>query len=80
MPAPIMYAHRLLREMAYQRKDVIIPWLRPDVKSQVALEYVEGKPVGIKNVVISTQHAADIKHEEIKEFCIEEVIRKVLPA
>ena len=45
-----------------------------------SLEYVEGKPVGIKNVVISTQHAADIKHEEIKEFCIEEVIRKVLPA
>ena len=54
MPAPIMYAHRLLREMAYQRKDVKIPWLRPDVKSQVALEYVEGKPVGIKNAVSYT--------------------------
>ena len=80
MPAPIMYAHRLLREMAHQRKDVKIPWLRPDVKSQVALEYVDGKAVGIKNVVISTQHAADVGHKEIKEFCIEEVIRKVLPA
>jgi S-adenosylmethionine synthetase len=80
MPAPIMFAHRLLREMAHQRKDVRVPWLRPDVKSQVALEYVNGKPVAIKNVVISTQHAADVKHAEIKEFCIEEVIRKVLPA
>jgi len=80
MPAPIMFAHRLLREMARQRKEVKIPWLRPDVKSQVALEFVDGKPVAIKNVVISTQHAAGVKHAEIKEFCIEEVIRKVLPA
>ena len=80
MPAPIMFAHRLLREIAHQRKDVKVPWLRPDVKSQVALEYVDGKPTAIKNVVISTQHAADVKHTEIREFCIEEVIRKVLPA
>lgn len=80
MPAPIMFAHRLLREMAHQRKDVKVPWLRPDVKSQVALEYIDGKPVSITNVVISTQHAADVKHAEIKEFCIDEVIRKVLPA
>jgi len=79
MPAPVMYAHRLLREIARQRKEVQVPWLRPDVKSQVALEYVEGRPVAIKNVVISTQHAADVKHATIKEFCIEEVIRKVLP-
>lgn len=80
MPAPIMYAHRLLREMARQRKEAKMLWLRPDVKSQVAMEYVDGKPVGIKNVVISTQHAADVKHSEIREFCIEEVIRKMLPA
>lgn len=80
MPAPIMYAHRLLREMARQRKELKLAWLRPDVKSQVALEYVDNKPVGIKNIVISTQHAADVTHAEIKEFCIEEVIRKVLPA
>jgi len=80
MPAPVMFAHRLLREMARQRKEIKVPWLRPDVKSQVALEYVDGKPVGIKNVVISTQHSADVKHAEIREFCIEEVIRKVLPA
>lgn len=80
MPAPVMFAHRLLREMAHQRKDVKVPWLRPDVKSQVALEYIDGKPVAIKNVVISTQHAADVAHSEIKEFCIDQVIKKVLPA
>ena len=79
MPAPVMYAHRLLREMARQRKEIGIPWLRPDVKSQVALEYIDGRPVGIKNVVISTQHTSNVKHSEIKEFCIDEVIRKVLP-
>lgn len=80
MPAPVMFAHNLLREMARQRKDIGVKWLRPDVKSQVAVEY-EGQTIkAIKNVVISTQHAHDVKHSEIKEFCIEEVIRKVLPA
>jgi S-adenosylmethionine synthetase len=66
--------------MAHQRKEVKVPWLRPDVKSQVALEYVNGQAVGIKNVVISTQHADSVSHAEIRDFCIEEVIRKVLPA
>jgi S-adenosylmethionine synthetase len=80
MPAPVMFAHRLLREMARQRKEVKVSWLRPDVKSQVALEYVDGKPVGIKNIVISTQHTESVSHAEIRDFCIEEVIRKVLPA
>ena len=80
MPAPIMFAHRLLREMAHLRKEARVPWLRPDVKSQVALEYVDGKPVAIKNVVISTQHSASVEHAKIKEFCINEVIQKVLPA
>ena len=80
MPAPIMFAHRLLREMAHQRKEVRVPWLRPDVKSQVALEYVDGKPVAIKNVVISTQHSTSVEHAKIREFCINEVIQKVLPA
>lgn len=79
MPAPIMYAHRLLREMARQRKEVGVEWLRPDVKSQVAVQFVEGKPVGLENVVISTQHAESVSHKEIREFCVEEVIRKVLP-
>jgi len=80
MPAPIMFAHRLLREMAHQRKELRVPWLRPDVKSQVALEYVDGKPVAIKNVVISTQHSASVEYAKIREFCINEVIQKVLPA
>jgi S-adenosylmethionine synthetase len=66
--------------MARQRKEAKVSWLRPDVKSQVALEYAGGKPVAIRNVVISTQHAAEVKHSEIRDFCIDEVIRKVLPA
>lgn len=80
MPAPVMYAHRLLREMARQRKEVGIPWLRPDVKSQVGVEFENGVVNEIRNVVISTQHAAGIPHAQIKEFCVEEVIKKVLPA
>ena len=79
MPAPIMFAHRVLREMAHQRKDLQVPWLRPDVKSQVALAYEGEKIVGIKNVVISTQHTEDISIKEIEEFCVESVIKKVLP-
>ncbi len=80
MPAPIMFAHRLLRKMAEIRHGGSQPWLRPDVKSQVAVEYIDDKIASIKNVVISTQHAADISHSEIEKFCIEEVIKKVLPA
>lgn len=81
MPAPIMYAHRLGRELTRIRKETdLAPWLRPDAKSQVSVEYVEGKATRIVNVVISTQHAADVSHAEIERFCIDEVIRKVLPA
>jgi S-adenosylmethionine synthetase len=79
MPAPIMYAHRLGRELTRIRKNGECEWLRPDAKSQVSVIYEGGKPVGICNVVISTQHTADVKHSEIREFCIEKVIRKVLP-
>ena len=79
MPAPIMYAHRLLREMARKRKEENVPWMRPDVKSQVAVEYDKGEVKSIQNVVISTQHSDDVSHKEIESFCIEEVIRKVLP-
>ena len=79
MPAPIMYAHRLLREMARKRKEENVPWLRPDVKSQVAVEFDQGKVKSIQNVVISTQHTDDISHKDIENFCVEEVIRKVLP-
>lgn len=81
MPAPIMYAHRLGRELTKIRKaGNVAQWLRPDAKSQVSVEYVDGKPTRIVNVVISTQHAADVEHAEIEKFCIEEVIKKVLPA
>ena len=79
MPAPIMFAHRLGRELTRIRKSGAVPWLRPDAKSQVSVIYEGGTPVGIANVVISTQHAADVSHPEIEKFCIEHVIRKVLP-
>ena len=80
MPAPIMYAHRLGRELTRIRKaGKLAKWLRPDAKSQVSVEYVDGRPTRIVNVVISTQHADGVKHAEIEKFCIEQVIRKVLP-
>ena len=80
MPAPIMFAHRLGRELTKIRKSGKVAWLRPDAKSQVSVIYENGKPVAISNVVISTQHAADVEHAEIEKFCIENIIRKVLPA
>ena len=80
MPAPVMFAHRLGRELTRIRKSGKVKWLRPDAKSQVSVQYENNKPVRITNVVISTQHSADVKHKEIKAFCIKEVIRKVLPA
>ena len=80
MPAPIMFAHRLGRELTKIRKAGKVPWLRPDAKSQVSVVYEDGKPVAISNVVISTQHAADVEHAEIERFCIEQIIKKVLPA
>ena len=80
MPAPIMFAHRLGRQLTKIRKQGHVPWLRPDAKSQVSVVYENGKPVAISNVVISTQHSADVSHKEIEKFCIEQVIRKVLPA
>jgi S-adenosylmethionine synthetase len=80
MPAPIMFAHRLGREVTRLRKAKAVDWLRPDAKSQVSVRYEDGKPVEITNVVISTQHAESVKHAEIKEFLICEVIKKQLPA
>jgi S-adenosylmethionine synthetase len=79
MPAPIMYAHKLGRELTRIRKAGKVKWLRPDAKSQVSVRYENDEPVEITNVVISTQHAHDAKHETIKEFCIEQVIKKTLP-
>jgi S-adenosylmethionine synthetase len=80
MPAPIMFAHRLGKQLTKIRKAGGAAWLRPDAKSQVSVVYENGKPVRIANVVISTQHAADVSHKEIERFCIENVIKKCLPA
>src|SRR5213079_2788130 len=79
MPAPIMYAHQLGRNLTRIRKTGKVKWLRPDAKSQVSVRYVNDQPVAVTNVVISTQHSADVDHNTIKEFCIEEVIKKTLP-
>lgn len=80
MPAPIMFAHRLGRELTRVRKSGKVNWLRPDAKSQVSVQYESGKPVRITNVVVSTQHTPDVTHDRIREFIIEEVVKPVLPA
>ena len=80
MPAPIMFAHQLGRELTRVRKTGAVKWLRPDAKSQVSVQYVNDKPVRITNVVVSTQHSADAKHKTIERFIIEEIIKKFLPA
>jgi len=79
MPAPIMFAHRLGRELTATRKAGKVKWLRPDAKSQVSVLYQDGKPVRVTNVVISTQHSEDVEIEEIRKFVIANVIRKVIP-
>ena len=79
MPAPIMFAHRLGRELTRLRKSGKVDWLRPDAKSQVSVAYEDGKLQAITNVVVSTQHTADVGHAELKKFVVEKVIRKVLP-
>lgn len=78
MPAPIIYAHRLTRELANARRHAA-KWIRPDCKTQVAVRYENRKPVEITNVILSTQHTPDINHDDIVEFCREDIIKKVLP-
>jgi S-adenosylmethionine synthetase len=80
MPTPIMFAHRLGRELTKVRKSGNVPWLRPDAKSQVSVRYENDKPVEVVNVVISTQHTADVAHATIEKHLIEHVIKKVIPA
>ncbi|WP_431475690.1 methionine adenosyltransferase [Massilia eburnea] len=79
MPAPIYYAHRLVERQSQLRKDGRLPWLRPDAKSQVTLRYVDGRPVSVDTVVLSTQHAPELSHSQIEEAVIEEIIKPVLP-
>ena len=79
MPFPIYYAHRIMQRQAEVRKDGRLPWLRPDAKSQLTVKYVDGKPVAIDTVVVSTQHDPDISHADLSEAVIEHVIKPVLP-
>ncbi len=80
MPAPIEYSHRLMERQAKLRKDGTLPWLRPDAKCQLTLNYQGGKPVSIDTVVFSTQHSPDISHNDLMEAVREEIIKPVLPA
>src|ERR1700737_828975 len=80
MPAPISFAHKLGRELTRIRKSGQIPWLRPDAKTQVSIEYDGHKPVPPSAVIVSTQPAADVKQKEIRETLIELLIKKVMPA
>ncbi|BAJ64840.1 S-adenosylmethionine synthetase [Anaerolinea thermophila UNI-1] len=79
MPTPIYYAHKLTRRLAEVRKNGTLPWLRPDGKSQVTVEYHYGKPVRVDTVLISTQHAPEVSHSEIREAVLEHVILPTLP-
>ncbi|MDO8299011.1 methionine adenosyltransferase [Lacisediminimonas sp.] len=79
MPAAIHYAHRIVERQSQLRKDGRLPWLRPDAKSQVTLKYVDGRPVGIDTIVLSTQHAPEMEHKAIEEAVIEEIIKPVVP-
>ncbi|MBL4583425.1 MAG: methionine adenosyltransferase [Pseudomonadales bacterium] len=81
MPAPITYAHRLVARQAEARKTGILPWLRPDAKSQLSFHYDEnGKPVAVDAIVLSTQHDPDISQKDLQEAVMEEIIKPVIPA
>lgn len=79
MPAPITYAHRLVQRQAEVRKNKVLPWLRPDAKSQVTLRYEDDKPIAVDAVVLSTQHSPEISQKDIREAVMEEIILHVLP-
>ena len=79
MPLPIDLAHKITQRLAQVRKDGTISYLRPDGKAQVTVKYVDGKPVGVDTVVVSTQHAPDVSQEQLREDIIEEVIKSVIP-
>jgi S-adenosylmethionine synthetase len=79
MPAPIAYAHRLAKRLAAVRKKGTLDWLRPDGKTQVSLRYENDRPICIDTVVVSTQHAEEVKYKTLKEAIMEEVIKRELP-
>lgn len=80
MPAPIAYAHRLMRRQAEVRKNGTLSWLRPDAKSQITFRYENGCPSGIEAIVFSTQHAPEMAYSTLREAVIEEIIKPILPA
>src|SRR5574338_1553779 len=79
MPLPIYLAHKLTRKQSELRRSGAIPWLRPDAKSQVTIEYSHGKPVRVDTVLVSTQHSPDVSHAEIAETIAEQLIMPTLP-
>ena len=80
MPAPISYAHRLVKKLADVRRLGTLGWLRPDSKSQVTFEYKDGRPVAVDAIVISTQHSPEVSQDQVKEGVMEEIIKPVIPA
>jgi S-adenosylmethionine synthetase len=80
MPAPITYAHRLVQRQAAMRKTHVLPWLRPDAKSQITFRYEDNKIVGVEAVVLSTQHDPDISYDRLREAVMENIVIPVLPA
>lgn len=80
MPAPITYAHRLVKRQSEVRRNKVLPWLCPDAKSQITFRYEDDKPVGVDAIVISTQHRADVTQETIYDGVMEEIIKPIIPA
>ncbi len=80
MPASIQYSHDILRLLAKKRKEKTVDFLRPDAKSQVTIEYIDGHPSRVDTVVVSTQHSEEASHEQISKFVIDECIKKVIPS
>jgi S-adenosylmethionine synthetase len=80
MPMPITYAHRLMKRQAEVRKAGLLPWLRPDAKSQVTIEYENKKPKRVEAIVVSTQHSPEVDYEDLKEGVMEEIIKAIIPA
>jgi S-adenosylmethionine synthetase len=79
MPLPIQLAHRLVRRLSQARREGVLPYLRPDGKSQVTVEYAEGRPVRVDAVVVSTQHGPEVRSEQIREDIVDQVIRPTIP-
>ncbi|MEH0018970.1 MAG: methionine adenosyltransferase [Desulfobacter sp.] len=79
MPMPIIYAHKLTKRLTQVRKNGALDFLRPDGKSQVTIEYVDGKPTRVDTVVVSTQHSPEVSHDDLKAAIVKEVIKKVVP-